>query len=286
MSQPNQPAIRPTIALLTDFGLSDGYVGVMKGVIAAHCPDALCIDLTHAIRPQAVAQAAYVLHSAYRYFPPHTVFLCVVDPGVGTARRPVAVQAIHGQYVGPDNGLFGLVLNELTDCKAVQLYEPISASATFHGRDIFAPAAALLAGGSPLEKLGTPLPAGDLAHLPPLRIERVGWSSLRGEIIHVDHFGNLITSLGPFDWSGHDLTLSRDNYNVTFDMSHASVVLPGKGIRIRTIQRTYADTAEGQLIALISSDGQLEIAINRGSAAQLTGATVGDTLELRLSENE
>src|SRR5207248_280901 len=131
-------------------------VGVMKGVIAAHCPAARTIDITHQVSPHNIRQAAYLLRSAYQYFPLHTIFLAVIDPGVGTDRRPVAIQTGHGVFVGPDNGVFSAVLDEVDNWQAVVLWPPEHLSATFHGRDLFAPVAARLASGSTLSEVGSP----------------------------------------------------------------------------------------------------------------------------------
>src|SRR5258708_6329724 len=145
---------RPVIALLTDFGTSDPYVGVMKGVIAARCSSVRLIDITTEVTPQNIQQAAYLLRSAYRYFPLHTIFLIVVDPGVGTQRRPLAIETDRGIFVGPDNGVFSGVLDVVDSWQALVLLTPENLSATFHARDLFAPAAAVLACGRLLLQLG------------------------------------------------------------------------------------------------------------------------------------
>src|SRR5258708_5949429 len=147
---------QPLIALLTDFGTSDPYVGVMKGVMANHCPDAQFIDITHAVMPQNVRQAGYLLRSAYRYFPPHSVFLVVVDPGVGTSRQALAIKTDHGFYVGPDNGVFSAVLDEVDTWQAVVICPPERISATLHGPYGFARAAAALPCAALLPHIVTP----------------------------------------------------------------------------------------------------------------------------------
>lgn len=268
----------PIVALLTDFGTSDPYVGVMKGVILRQCPNAQLIDLTHAVAPQHVRQASYLLGTAFRHFPPHTVFLAVVDPGVGTSRRAVAIRTDHGCYVGPDNGLFTDVLRATQIIEAVALTTPPDASQTFHGRDVFAPAAAALANGTALSSLGTPINAVQrLDHISPAVTE----SSLRGEIIHIDHFGNLITSVGPCHWSPDShLIIAVDDYGVlTLDPSVCQVRLANHVID--QFHPTYGFSIAGSALALISSDGQLEIAVNGGSAAQYLDAHLGDSVELR-----
>ena len=152
----------PLIALLTDFGQSDAYVGTMKGIMLGICPQARLVDLTHAVEPQNIRQAAYVLLTAFRHFPPETIFLVVVDPGVGTAREPIAVETSHGWYVAPNNGVLSFVLPSVQVRHTAVLentdYQLLHASQTFHGRDIFCPAAAHLANGVDLPQFGPPVP--------------------------------------------------------------------------------------------------------------------------------
>lgn len=268
----------PLVALLTDFGTADPYAGVMKGVMAARCPGVQCIDITHAVAPQRVAQGAYLLRIAFRHFPPHTVFLCVVDPGVGTARRALAIHTPFGAFTGPDNGLFSLVLDDIERVgaawRAVELVPTAPLSYTFHGRDLFAPAAAALACGTPLEALGPPVT--DPVRLSPLRLERPTPDRLEGEVIHVDHFGNLVTSLGPWLWQGEYIALD-DGARIRAGSARVGV----RAVQIEGIVRTYGDVEQGRLMALISSDGQLEIAVNAGSAAAQTSARPGDRVTLR-----
>ncbi len=193
----------PAIALLTDFGLTDAYVGTMKGVMLSICPAARLIDLTHAVEPQNIRQAAYLLLTAYRYFPPQTVFLVVVDPGVGTARQPIAVETDHGFYVAPDNGVLSYVLSQVQIRQQVILQNPAyqlpAASQTFHGRDIFSPAAAHLANGVPITDLG---PAVARIERLPDPLLKISAEQVCGEVLHIDHFGNVITSIGRLIWTG------------------------------------------------------------------------------------
>ncbi|MCC7446905.1 MAG: SAM-dependent chlorinase/fluorinase [Anaerolineae bacterium] len=276
----------PLIALLTDFGLSDPYVGVMKGVIATHCPSARMVDITHYVSPQGIRQAAYLLRSAYRYFPSHTVFLVVVDPGVGTERRPVAIQADHGMYVGPDNGVFSGVLDEVDSWQAVVLWPPEHLSATFHGRDLFAPVAAQLACGCSLSDVGTP--TVDLVRTPLPRVNVAAQHMLEGEVLHIDHFGNIVTSLGPFEWRSDErelvLVTKPDEAEVVIEASEAEVVLGTQ--HIFPICAMYGATQPNELLALINSDRQLEIAINQGNAAWLTSAKIGDPVQLYFSAQD
>jgi S-adenosylmethionine hydrolase len=185
------------LTLLTDFGTEDEYVGVMKGIILSIAPDVRLVDLSHQVPPQDIRRAAFLLMNAVPYFPPDTVHLAVVDPGVGTARRPVAVRTPAGTFVGPDNGLFSWVLERVPEWTAVEIREPAYqlplASSTFQGRDIFAPVAAHLAAGVPLEKLGPRVE--DPVWLPPPRLEISDFVA-EGEVLYADRFGNLVTSIG------------------------------------------------------------------------------------------
>lgn len=234
------------VALYTDFGLVDPFAGVMKGVLLTRAPAARIIDVTHGLPPQDVAAAAFWLERSYRWLPPGTVHLVVVDPGVGTARAPLAARAGEHWFVAPDNGvLSGILLEEarVIDFDALALSPP---SRTFHGRDVFAPAAAELAAGR-LELPGLGALARSLSGLertPPARSgERV-----IGHVVVVDHFGNLITDLEPRLFS---------------HVGAPSVTIAG---RRAPLADTYADVAEGALVALVNSIGTLEIACRGGSA--------------------
>jgi S-adenosylmethionine hydrolase len=189
---------RPVITLTTDFGQQDSYVGTMKGVMLSICPDATLVDITHEVRPQAVRQAAYLLSTAVPYFAPGTVHLVVVDPGVGSERRAIAVKSSRAIYVAPDNGVLDMALAQDPARRAVSIANPDvrlpSVSATFHGRDIFAPAAAHLACGTDPLQMGEPIPLTSLVSQPSLQVQRRADGSLSGQILHMDHFGNLITN--------------------------------------------------------------------------------------------
>jgi S-adenosylmethionine hydrolase len=257
---------RPVIALTTDFGQADGYVGIMKGVILGICPQAMLVDVCHEIRPQAVRQAAYVLESASPFFPLDTVHVVVVDPGVGTHRRPVVIRTDLATYVAPDNGVLSLTLARGTARSAVHLTEPryqlTPVSATFHGRDIFAPAAAHLACGVDPREMGDEIGLSDLVTLQDLDPERQPGGSWLGEVVHVDRFGNLVTSF-------------RD----TQTNLGSSILIAGE--RIRGLSRTYADVGCGDLVAYVGSSGYLEIAVREGSAATRLGADVGDPVQVQ-----
>ncbi|MGH2515300.1 MAG: SAM hydrolase/SAM-dependent halogenase family protein, partial [Ktedonobacterales bacterium] len=250
----------PLVALLTDFGTRDGYVGVMKGVILSIAPETQLVDLTHEIPPQHVHAGAWVLHTSWRAFPLGSVFLCVVDPGVGTSRRPIAVRAGGRLFVGPDNGLFSYILVEAKVERAVVLDKPLyhlpTPSATFHGRDIFAPCAAHLAREILLDAVGTPVPVESLARLP---LSHPEWrdDTLVGHILHVDTFGNLITD---FD------TICTDSILAAPDVQ---IALAGEMIADR--RRTFGEGPLERPFALRDSSGHLAIAVRNGSAAARLG---------------
>ena len=256
----------PIITLTTDFGLSDGYVGAMHGVILGICPQARIVDLSHDVAPQNVRQGAFVLHMAHRYFPPGTVHVVVVDPGVGSARRAIAIQTEDAYYVAPDNGVLSYVLE--TDHLLAQVhltrreYWLPDISHTFHGRDIFAPVGAHLANGVGVEKLGQSV--DDLARLPLSRAEVCSDGSILAHVLYVDRFGNLITD-------AHGDLLGN----------HSDWVVGMTGRRVEGISDSYADASKGQLLALIDSSGYLEIAVREGSAAAATGARPGSEISIR-----
>lgn len=252
----------PIITLTTDFGLADGYVAAMKGVIAGIAPQATVIDISHQIAPQNVREAAYVLHTALPYFPPGTVHVAIVDPGVGSARRPLAA-AMGTQYlVGPDNGVFTYALQASQPALCIELNNPTywlpAVSRTFHGRDIFSPVAAHLANGAPLAALGAPIADPVYFDVQPARQEPDG--SLRGQIIHVDRFGNLVSNI-PGPW------LAQHFWTVRI-----------AGQQVAGPSLTYAEVAPGQLLALISSDATLEVAVRDGSAAARLGVAAGEPI--------
>jgi S-adenosylmethionine hydrolase len=250
----------PIVTLTTDFGLTDSYVAEMKGVLLARCPDVRIVDVTHGVPPQDVLAGGFAVERVLRAFPAGTVHVAVVDPGVGSDRRILCME-LHGQHVlCPDNGLItwawrrlgGGVANELT-------WRPPQTSATFHGRDIFAPAAAMLASGDP----SAPGLSGPPVEPILLPIFPTPGRPTEAEVIHIDHFGNVTT-------------------NVPVEAIGAP---PPKVIRLADrslgpIRRTYADVPEGEPLALIGSSGLLEIAVRNGNAAHTLGLRVGDRLTI------
>jgi S-adenosylmethionine hydrolase len=254
--------MQPVIALLTDFGIEDSYVGVMKGVIARGAPTAKVIDITHAVRPQDILHGAYLLSVSVPYFPRWSVFCAVVDPGVGSNRHPIAVKAGDWFFVAPDNGLLSLVFQQFPPTQSVILNNPVfhlrSVSATFHGRDIFARVAAHLADGKPMEEMGDSLDPSSLKWLEipvPTRID----NKVDGQVLHIDHFGNIITSI------------RREHFGV----SDQWLIHMGSKFICQRIYRTFADVEIGAPVAYIGSDGYLEIATRNGNAAARYKAHVG-----------
>jgi len=256
------------ITLMTDFGLKDGNVGVMKGVIWSIAPEAQIADLSHQIQPQNIQEAALILFRSVPYFPAGTIHVVVVDPGVGTSRRPIAARLGSQYFVLPDNGLITLVLRQAEAKKGaiefVHLDQPAywlpKVSHVFHGRDIFAPVAAYLAHAVSLQALGTPV--SDPVRIPfpvPQRTSR-GW---KAEIVHIDHFGNISTSLSKADLG-----------------EPADIEVCLKGVSIRGMVRTFGERPPGKLVALYSSSDFLIICEVNGSAAERLDAQVGDPVEV------
>jgi len=276
--------VNPIIAIVTDFGIEDTYVGVMKSVILGIQPAARLIDLTHAIPRGSIRAGAFELWRAASYLPKGCILLGVVDPGVGTARRPVTLAFDELLAVGPDNGLFSYLLFEHRLLGAHELAAPElrlpEPSSTFHGRDVFAPAAAHLARGTSPEAFGPPVP--QLLSLP-LPVLRPIPGAIEGEILHCDVFGNLVTSIGRLELHGAALAL-RDwtgrELQAGLDARSCQLVLPdGKSL---PLAHTFADVPAGAALAYTGSTGLLEIAVNGGDAAEVLGLNVGDVV--RLSE--
>lgn len=273
--------MRPLIALLTDFGIKDIYVGVMKGVMRQICPDVDFVDITHGITHQSVRGGAFALKNSYNYFPEHTIFLVVIDPGVGSARRPILVNAGGYQFIAPDNGVLSYVLADFDEYEAVILSNDIfhrdKVSKTFHGRDIFAPAAAYVAQGThKLADLGEPTTDLMMLPLPQMSITQ---ETISGEVVHIDHFGNVVTSIGPIkrvDDSKLALNNSAGRARMIADLVEVKI----HSQIIAGIVGAYYEAPRGQLLAQLDSNGYLEIAINQDNAAQKLGVTIGDVVEV------
>lgn len=278
-------AASPIITILTDFGAQDGYVATMKGVMLSIAPAVRLIDITHQITPQDIRQASSVLAEVYQFYPPHTVHLVVVDPGVGGERKPIAVQTPRGLFVAPDNGVLTHALHAESSWKAVRLDNPDywlakAPSNTFHGRDIFCPVAAHLASGVPLEKLGTPVDS--LTHLNVASVT-INASMIKGEVDRIDHFGNVITNIKGLRWAGDGLLelQTTDQAPLQINANKAQVVVGWH--TIDGIHPMYSAVTPSHRLAVIGSGGELEIAINQGSAAEKMNIKVGDPVSIRLS---
>jgi S-adenosyl-L-methionine hydrolase (adenosine-forming) len=258
--------VRPnmkTITLTTDFGLADWFVGTMKGVILRTAPNAPVVDLTHGIAPGDIRAGAFALAAAYRYFPAGTIHVAVVDPGVGSERAGVVIETENYHFVGPDNGVFSFALRGERLRSVHRLENPkfqlTEVSRTFHGRDIFAPAAAHLSRGVPAGQFGPRV--HDLVQL--AWPEPVATSSgLRGEVVHLDHFGNAITNL----------PASR-----VLASGATRVTVGGKSVPLR---ECYADVPRGKPVAVIGSSGLLEVAVSGGNAAKSLKLKCGSRVSL------
>lgn len=259
------------LAIITDFGYRDHYAGAMKGVIASIAPGATVIDITHGIPAQSVVAGAIALRESWRYFPARTVFLAVVDPGVGTARAPIAIESHAGaRFVGPDNGLLWLAANQAGIKRIVKLtslrHRLTNVSATFHGRDIFAPAAAYLWRGASISALGPALRSIVRLDLPP-PVDSA--RELRGEVIYVDGFGNLVSNIDR-------QTAAR--FGSRFRHKSLSVRIK-RGAAMRLLD-AYGDAPKGAPLAIFGSFGLLEVAVRDGSAAAHFAAGPGASVSL------
>lgn len=258
----------PVIALLTDFGRVDHYVATVNGVVLSINPSATIVDISHDVQPQNIRQAGYLLWAAYKFFPNDTIFVCVVDPGVGGKRRIVGLRTMRGVFLAPDNMLLDFILAEEKVLEAVEVPQSDNpyllqvVSSTFHGRDIFAPVAAHLSLGVPLRKFGSPIAVHPtMSPFLDVRKER----SKTAEILHVDRFGNIITNLQV----GHIETASH---------SLGAVIVGAK--RINRWARTYEEAPGRKPVLILGSSGLVEIVVKNDSAARFLKATIGDSLKV------
>ncbi|MBI5892601.1 MAG: SAM-dependent chlorinase/fluorinase [Deltaproteobacteria bacterium] len=246
--------MKQIITLATDFGIKDSYAGIMKGVILSINPDAKILDITHLVSHQNIFEGAIVISEAYKYFPKGTIHIGIVDPGVGSKRKPILIETDRYFFIGPDNGLFSLALKKERIKKAVHLtnkkYFLKDVSSTFHGRDIFAPVAAHLSLGKKPDSFGKPLNTRPQLIDMPEPIKKRG--SIIGEVIYIDSFGNLIII---------------------------------KRIRIKGISKTYVDGKKGLPIAVIGSSGNLEIACYADSASEILQIKQGEKVEVDIIQN-
>lgn len=258
---------RPTIALLTDFGTHDHYAGTLKGVVLTLCPDATLVDISHEIAPHDVLGASLELSAAYKYFPPGTIFLVVVDPGVGSTRRGLAAEAGDYRFVAPDNGVLTGVFRELKPRRVVDLterrYARPTVSRTFEGRDRFAPAAGWLARGIELTAMGRPVTSWHVLDVPaPGQTE----AQLTGQVLRVDRFGNLVTNI---DRRLFEQFRQQGNIRIAVD-----------GHMVDRLVATYAEAPGGSVCALFGSTDHLEVAVNGGSAAVALGLGRGAAVQI------
>jgi S-adenosylmethionine hydrolase len=264
------------ITLLTDFGNTDEYVGVMKGVMLSICPSVSVVDISHQLEPQDIVQAAFLVPAYFHYFPEGTIHIVVVDPGVGSQRAILAVHFRKHYFIAPDNGVLSLLLRDqksdtiIEVTKSKYFLEPLSA--TFHGRDIFAALGAHLACGQKIESFGARRKAKEIIYLDDLTAKVIESGELVGKIISIDRFGNLISNI--------DAIQLRDFY--PSDSSQQVHITIGS-LTISGMAKTYADAAPEAPLALIGSRGYLEIAFNCGNAQKRLKARRGDRVLITLS---
>lgn len=253
------------ITLLTDFGLKDAYVGIVKGVILKIFPSAKIVDITHEIEPHNILQASFILAGSWRYFPDGTVHMAVIDPGVGGARRAILVVNKNHFFIGPDNGIFSQVIDDKAKVYHLtkkEFFLP-KISQTFHARDIFAPASAWLAKGKEPEEMGEPITDPTLLNLPKPKKEQ---GKIIGEVIYVDRFGNLIT-------------------NIPQEMISENAIIRIMGKQIEGLSKSYSEHPRGTLLAIIGSWQMLEVSLAEESASFKLKAGVGQKVEVILPEN-
>lgn len=259
------PTPEPLITLTSDFGTRDGYTGAMKGVIQRVAPHSRMLDITHSIPAGDIRSGAWALRTALPFFPRGTVHVAVIDPGVGTDRHAIVVLADHQFLIGPDNGLFSWILEEAGEFRAWKLsddsWSPVAGSHTFHGRDLFSHAAALMVSEGDLERV-----CGE--EVTPVKLD---WATavpakpdVAGEVVHVDHFGNVITNL---------VLPQEADPEGQMQLQAGSTVFQG-------LNRTYGDVEEGEGLLLIGSHNFLELAVRQGSAAERFGLAVGDAVKV------
>jgi len=259
---------KPILTLTTDFGLADHYVGAMKGVILGICRDARIVDISHEAAPFDIAEGAYLISQAWRCFPKQTVHVVVVDPGVGTARRPIVMEAGGHYFVAPDNGVLSMIYSrEKHKIRLIsaERYFRKPVSHTFHGRDIFAPVAAHLANGVPAARMGKTI--DDYLRTDFEKPQQTGKRAWSGRILKIDRFGNIVTNFLAADFPG----IERRDFLLTVGSQQIGV-----------LARNYAEAGQDELFAIIGSGGYLEVSGNQFSAAQRTGCQTGAAVELNV----
>jgi S-adenosylmethionine hydrolase len=256
----------PIVTLTTDFGVQDHYVGAMKGVILGICPQAQIVDITHDVKPFQISEGAFALAQACSCFPAKTVHVAVVDPGVGTARRPILVEAAGQYFVAPDNGVLAMIYAaQPHKVRAIsnERYFRQPVSHTFHGRDIFAPVAAHLAAGLPPARVGKLI--DDYLRPAFLKPQRTGKRTWAGEILHIDRFGNLVTNFHASDFP---------------DLETRNVCLSIGPQQVTVMARNYAECGAGELFLVMGSSGYVEVSVGQASAARVIGCETGAPAEL------
>ncbi|MBX9671161.1 MAG: SAM-dependent chlorinase/fluorinase [Candidatus Obscuribacterales bacterium] len=255
------------ISFTSDFGNSDGYVGIVKGAMLSVNCNAKIVDISHDVQPFNIRSAAWIIYNGFNYFPPDSVHLVVVDPGVGSHQRRILVQSGKYSFVGPDNGVFSLIVQDPLGKRAanerLEAYDLLEnpelrteqLSSTFHARDIFGPVAARLSLGHQAKLLGQPIEINSLVELNGLKLEQTE-ELLNGRVIHIDHFGNLIT-------------------NIPASLLSAAAVITVNDVKVGSIARTYHSVDKGQLTAISASHGFLEIAVSEGRAVDALKASIG-----------
>jgi S-adenosylmethionine hydrolase len=257
---------KPILTLTTDFGLVDHYVGTMKGVILGICPHAQVVDISHEVKPFAIREGAYLVAQAYRYFPKKTVHVVVVDPGVGSSRRPILLEAAGQYFIAPDNGVLSMIYQaEKSKIRLIanDRYFRHPVSRTFHGRDIFAPVGAHIAAGEPAARIGKII--DDYlrpAFGKPVRTGKRTWT---GEVLHIDRFGNIVTNFLASDFP---------------DLERRDVSLAIGPVEIEVLAHNYTECSEGELFLIVGSSGYVEVSMNQGSAVERIKCGSGATAEL------
>lgn len=256
------------ITLTSDFGLRDGYVASLKGVILSIAPQTNIVDFCHEIRPQDISHGAFVLHTTSKYFTDYSIHVGVVDPGVGSQRRAIAIKTEKAFYIGPDNGLFSLILNDnpINEIRSIENNSLFlnKISSTFHGRDIFAPVAAHIANGTPFESIGNIITNPvTLKYKSPIYNNEL----IVGHVLCIDHFGNIITNITRNIWE-------------KVVMNRRFMIFCGK--RLEKINNSYSETNPGEVLAIFNSSDYLEISINYGNAAKQLGLEIGSEIEIDL----
>jgi len=264
---------RPVITLTTDFGLKDPFAGIMKGVILNINPDAVIADLTHNIERHNISEASQSLSMSHRYFPPSTIHIAVVDPGVGSGRRPLLVKAGSSFFIGPDNGVFSGIYNEykaeltVIHMTSEKYFLPLNGP-TFHGRDIFAPAGAWLSKGISIADFGKEITDYTTIQSP---VPSISGNTIKGEIISIDVFGNCITNITKDDLAG-----PNDKQDALFDTIYNNEVLP--------LSACYAEGESSGLSAIMNSFGQLELFVYKKNAAEQYNIKIGDSVAVKIGQ--